>query len=101
MAVVLMLGLYWIVWDKSMQVLYWGRALRTKETLPDFLKWRRVTRHPLVFCGLTVSQRTPGFWGVTAWYQSLDIRIPRELGFGYPSSLGGLMWSIGVWKPID
>ena len=44
-----------------MQVLYLGRALRTKETLPDFLKWRRVTRHPLVFRGLTGSQRTPGF----------------------------------------
>ena len=43
-----------------MQVLYLGRALRTKETLPDFLKWRRVTRHPLVFHGLTGSQRTPG-----------------------------------------
>ena len=27
-------------WDRSMQVLYWGRALHTKETLPDFLKWR-------------------------------------------------------------
>ena len=36
-----------------------------KETLPDFLKWRRVTRPPLVFRGLTGSQRTPGFWGVT------------------------------------
>ena len=42
-----------------------GRAPRTKETLPDFLKWRRVTRPPLVFRGLTGSQRTPGFWGVT------------------------------------
>ena len=42
-----------------------GRAPRTKETLPDFRKWRRVTRHPLVFLGLTGSQRTPGFWGVT------------------------------------
>ena len=83
------------------QVLYLGRAPRTKETLPDFLKWRRVTRHPLVFRGLTGSQRTPGFWGVTAWYQSLGIRIPRELGFGYPSPLGSLMWSIGIWKPID
>ena len=48
-----------------MQVLYLGRALRTKETLPDFLKWCRVTRHPLVFRRLTGSQRTPGFWGVT------------------------------------
>ena len=71
------------------QELYLGRAPRTKETLPDFLKWRRVTRSSLVFRGLTGSQRTPGFWGVTAWYQSLGIRIPRELGFEYPSPLGG------------
>ena len=48
-----------------MQVLYLGRAPRTKETLPDFLKWRRVTRCPLVFRGLTGSQWTLGFWGVT------------------------------------
>ena len=47
-----------------------GRAPCTKETLPDFLKWSRVTRPPLVFRGLTGSQRTPGFQGVTAWYQS-------------------------------
>ena len=44
-----------------MQVFHLGRAPRTKETLHDFLKWRRVTRHPLVFRGLTGSQRTPGF----------------------------------------
>ena len=50
-----------------MQVLYWGRALRTKEILPDFLKWRRVTRHPLVFRGLTVSQRTLGFGESQIW----------------------------------
>ena len=48
------------------QVLYFSRAPRTKETLPDFLKWCRVTRHPLVFRGLTGSQRTPEFWGVKA-----------------------------------
>ena len=48
-----------------MQVLYLGRAPRTKETLPDFLKWRRVTRHPLVFRWLTGSQRTPRIRGVT------------------------------------
>ena len=53
--------LYWTVWDRFMQVMYLGRAPRIKETLPDFLKWRRVTRHPLVFRGLTGSQRTPGF----------------------------------------
>ena len=28
--------IYWTVWDKYMQVLYLGRAPRTKETLPDF-----------------------------------------------------------------
>ena len=44
-----------------MKVFYLGRAPRTNETLPDFLKWRRVTRHPLVFRGLTGSQRTLGF----------------------------------------
>ena len=44
-----------------MLVMCLGRAPRTKETLPNFLKWRRVSRHPLVFRGLTVSQRTPEF----------------------------------------
>ena len=43
-----------------MQVMYLGKAPRKKETLPDFLKWRRVTRHPRVFRGLTGSQRTLG-----------------------------------------
>ena len=66
MAVLDIYCINWTVWDRYMQVLYLGRAPRTKETLPDFLKWRRVTRHPLVFRGLTCSQRTPGFWGVTA-----------------------------------
>ena len=48
-------------WDRFMQVMYLGRAPRTKETLPDFRKRRQVTRHPLVFRGLTGSQRTPRF----------------------------------------
>ena len=43
MAVLLMMGLYWTVWDRYIQVLYLGSALGTKETLLDFLKWRRVT----------------------------------------------------------
>ena len=29
------------------------------------------------FRGLTGSQWIPGIWGVTAWYQSLGIRLPR------------------------
>ena len=47
------------------QVLYLGRAPRTKETLPDFHEWCRVTRYPRVFRGLTGCQRTPWIWGVT------------------------------------
>ena len=44
-----------------MQVLYLGRAPRTKETLPDFREKCRVTRHSRVFRGLMGSQWTPGF----------------------------------------
>ena len=44
--------------------LYLDRAPRTKETLPYFREWCRVTRHPRVFEGLTGCQRTPLFWGV-------------------------------------
>ena len=82
------IGLFGTGICRFIQVLYLGRAPRTKETLPDFREKCRVTRHSRVFRGLTGSQRTPGFWGVTAWYQSLGIRIPRELGLGYPSPLG-------------
>ena len=56
-----------------MQVMYLGRAPRTKETLPDFLKWRWVTRHPLVFRGLTGSQRTPGFGASHCHHRGLEV----------------------------
>ena len=67
------------VWSLLMlgQVYTLGRAPRTKETLPDFRERCRVTRHSRVFRGLTGCQRTPRFWGVTAWYQSIGIRLPR------------------------
>ena len=55
-----------------MQVLYLGRAPRTKETLPDFREKCRVIRHSRVVRGLTGSQRTPGFWGVT-----VDFKVPH------------------------
>ena len=38
------------------------------------------------FRRLTMVNETPGFWGVTAWYQSLGIRIPRArwgMGLGH------------------
>ena len=50
------------VWDRLCTV---SRAPCTKETLPDFHEWCRVTRHPLLFRGLTGCQRTPWEWGVT------------------------------------
>ena len=53
-----------------MQVLYLGRAPRTKETLPDFREKCRVTRHSRVFRGLTGSQRTPGFGASHLWHMS-------------------------------
>ena len=58
-----------------MQVLYLDRAPCTKETLPDFLKWFRVTRHPFVFRGLTGSQRTPGFGASQEEKGSKAIRV--------------------------
>ena len=48
-------------WDR----LYLGRAPCTKETLPNFREWCRVTRHPRIFHGMTGCQRDPRFWGVT------------------------------------
>ena len=60
-------------WDRW----FLGRAPCTWETLPDFRELCQVTQHSRVFSGLTGCQRTPRKWGVTAWYQSLGIRIPR------------------------
>ena len=42
------------------QVLFLGRAPCTKEPLPDFREWCRVTRHSRVFRGLTGCQRELG-----------------------------------------
>ena len=49
-----------------------GRVPRTKETLPDFHEWCRVTRHPRIFRGLTGCQRTPRKWGVTNFHALLN-----------------------------
>ena len=55
------IGLFGTGICRFIQVLYLGRAPRTKETLPDFREKCRVTRHSRVFRGLTGSQRTLGF----------------------------------------
>ena len=76
--VVLLMYLDFDVVEKGfVQVMYLGRAPRTKGTLPNFLKWRRITRHPLVFRGLTGSQRTPGFGASQKWATNAMI-IRRE-----------------------
>ena len=49
-------------WDRFCTL---GRAPLSKETLPDFYEWCRVTRHPRIFSGLTGCQRTPGFCAIT------------------------------------
>ena len=53
------IGLYCTVWDMICRFCIWVE-LPVQRRLPDFLKWRRVTRPPLVFRGWTGSQRTPG-----------------------------------------
>ena len=67
------IGLFGTGICRFVQVLYLGRAPRTKETLPDFREKCRVTRHLRVFRGLTGSQRTPGFWGVTVGLRLRDV----------------------------
>ena len=63
--ILIVYGPYVAILNYLGQVLYLGRAPRTKETLSDFREWCRVTRHPRVFCRLTGCQRTPRFWGIT------------------------------------
>ena len=65
------------------QVLYLGRAPLTKETLPDFHEWCRVTRHPQVFCGLTIVNGHPGFGASHVLYPvAVDYKV-------YTSSIHG------------
>ena len=70
------IGLFGTGKCRFIQVLYLGRAPRTKETLPDFREKCRVTRHSRVFRGLTGSQRTPWFWGVTT--NVINTRSPHQ-----------------------
>ena len=78
--------LYWTVWDRFMQVLYLGRAPRTKETLPDFSKKCRVIRHSQVFHGLTGSQLTPGIGVSQEPWPSSPKPIVSPVGHPPPSN---------------
>ena len=79
---------YWIILDCLGHVCIWVELPVQRRLCPIFMRDVGSPDIHECFRGLTGSQRTPGFWGVTVWYQSLGIRIPRELGFGYPSPLG-------------
>ena len=74
-----------------------SRASRTKETLPDFHEWCRVTRHLRLFRRLTGCQRTPEFWGVTTFLDGdLDEKIYMEQpeGFIVPGQEKKVCWLI-------
>ena len=75
--ILLTCGPYVVIVNCLGQVLYLGRAPRTKETLPDFCEWCRVIRHPRLFRRLTGCQWTPGFWSVTGF-----VNLAREVSFG-------------------
>ena len=72
------------------QVMYLGRPVQ-RRLGPIFVRNVGSLDIHECFRGLTGSQRTPGIWGVIAWYQSLGIRIPRELGLGIHHHFRGLM----------
>ena len=76
-----------------MQVLYLGRAPRTKETLPDFHEKCRVTRHSRVFRGLTGSQRTPGI----RVSQKLSCLVRSHMILIWQDSLGRYMTQARRW----
>ena len=65
-------GPRWAMLLSVLQVVFLSRAPCTKQTLSNFfyimglgkgdkIVWYRVTRHPQVFCRLTVCQWTPKF----------------------------------------
>ena len=60
------------------QVCTLGRAPHTKEALPDFHEWCRVTRHPRIFRGLTGCQRTPGFGASQVSGPKMENKLSRK-----------------------
>ena len=75
-----------------------GRAPRTKETLPDFHEWCRVTRHPKIFRGLTGCQRTLGKWGVTIMAKLPDSFAQFVLDFRMDYIVSTILELVNVLK---
>ena len=59
------------------QVCFWVEFPVQRKLCPIFVRDVGSPDIHKCFYGLTGSQRTPGDLGVTAWYQSLGIRLPR------------------------
>ena len=56
-----------------------GKAPRTKENLPDFHEWCRVTRHPRIFRGLTGCQRDTPVLGRHSCCEPLVFLLEKNL----------------------
>ena len=86
------------------QVLYLGRAPRTKETLPDFLKWRRVTRPPT--CIPRVDGKSTDPWEMGRHKFLKDFRshsmFPRMGTVGGPGGRLFVFWKRwkSVWRDV-
>ena len=67
----------------NLQVVFWVEHPVQMRLCPIFVKlcsgkgehkvWYVVNQHPQVFRGLTIGKRTPEFWCIIAWYQSLGL----------------------------
>ena len=87
------------------QVYTLGRAPRTKETLPDFHEWCRVTRHQRLFRRLTGCQQTPRFWGVTRAMSKIHLNqrhancsILQLTKFMTPQIRGSCRQPVNLWN---
>ena len=66
-----------VILDYLGQVCIWVELPVQRRLYPIFVREVGSPDIHECFRGLTGSQRTPRFWGVIAWYQSLGIRLPR------------------------
>ena len=65
-----------VILDCLEQVCIWVELPIQRRLCPIFMREVGSPDIHECFRGLTGSQRTPQFWGVTTWYQSLGTRVP-------------------------
>ena len=69
-----------VILDCLEQVYIWVELPIQRRLCPIFMREVGSPDIHECFRELTGSQRTPRFWGVTTWYQSLGTRVPRAWG---------------------